>query len=115
MTDQAKGQKVPKKQHSEKVEAVLDAAPSEEVVPPAPPEEPELTDAEREEAAAHVPKVPTAELKSPARYRVTAGGRAWWQGQCIKFTTGEEFTSETWDELNIARFRECGVTIEQIA
>lgn len=113
-------QKVPKKQHAEKVEAVHAEAepvldtPAETA--PLTEEEPPLTDAERAEAAELVPQPesPKVELRAATRYCVTAGGRAWWQGQCIQFRTGEEFTSETWDELNVARFRECGVTIEQI-
>ena len=108
-------QKVPKKQHETKVEAVHDM-PEEFETPPAVtlPIEPPLTDAERAEATELVPQPEPIVLREPERYRVTAGGRAWWQGQCIKFQTGEEFTSETWDELNVSRFRECGVTIERI-
>jgi hypothetical protein len=58
-----------------------------------------------------------APLPPPAkvtRYRVLAGGRAWYRGQQIRFNTGDEFTAETWDPHAIAGFRECGVTIEQL-
>lgn len=112
-------QKVPKKRHDEKVDAIhLEEAPEE--APAAatlPAEEPPLTDEERAEAAPLVPQPttpPQVELREAIRYRVTAGGRAWCQGQLIRFQTGEEFTSETWEERFIAGFRECGVTIEQI-
>ena len=88
-------------------------APELPVVASVEPQEPQLTDAERAEAASAVPQM-IAEQRELPRYRVIAGGRAWYRGQQIRFTTGEEFTAETWDEIAITGFRECGVTIEPI-
>lgn len=117
MSDQTKGHKVPKRQTADKVEAVRPDEPDELEAAPSPPaEEPELTDEERAAAASEAPKpeAPKVEPRKPTRFRVTSGGRAWFDGQQIKFTTGEEFTTETWDERLIDRFRECGVGIEKL-
>jgi hypothetical protein len=120
MTEQ-KGNKIPKPKAATKVEAVrqdVPEAPEGETTGVGAPleEDPPLTDAERAEAASEVPKpdAPKVELRQPPRFRVTAGGYAWFNGQQIKFTTGEEFTTETWEELLVERFRECGVGIEKL-
>jgi hypothetical protein len=112
MTDPIKGVKVPKRQHAEKVDVEPNVPTVVEAAPP-PPEEDPLTDAERAEAAPEVPTVVVPPVALPT-YKVVAGGRAWYRGQQIKFTAGETFTAETWDELAISGFRECGVTIERV-
>lgn len=115
MTDPLKGAKVAKPNKSETV-AVGEEAPEATLVEAeAPPAEPELTAKELKEAASELPKVELAPAAIPPTYFVRKGGRAYFRGQQIKFTEGETFTSETWEEHAIAGFRECGVTIEQIA
>jgi len=76
-----------------------------------------LTDKERDEAASEVPKPPEQPLAPavPPTYIVRKGGHAYYRGQQIKFTDGETFTSETWEEHAVEGFRECGVTIERVA
>jgi hypothetical protein len=120
MSDPLKGAKVGKTHKGEKVpagpetpHAEQDA--TEDVTAPAAEDESALTAKERAEAAPELPPVELPELKIPPTYLVRKGGRAWYRGQQIKFNDGEVFTSETWDELAIAGFRECGVTIELLA
>jgi hypothetical protein len=119
MSDPVKGSKVPKKQHADKVEAVHPDMPEPalEATPIEAPVEPALTEAERAEATELVAReqpAPPPPRVLP-RYRVVAGGRAWYRGQQIRFLTGDEFTAETWDPHAIEGFRACGVTIEQVA
>jgi hypothetical protein len=116
MTDTAKGAKIHKPKHADKVAVHPDLPETEPAgettgVGEQEPVEAPLTDAEKAEAASEAPKVEPLAPVIPPTYLVEAGGRAWYRGQQIKFTTGEVFTSETWDEHAIAGFRECGVTI----
>lgn len=113
MSDPIKGVKVPKKQQADKV-----ATSSEpELVTDTPAVEPDPEPLTADERAAAEALPPPVVLPPPAavrRFKVAAGGRAWYRGQQIRFQTGEEFTAETWDDLAIQGFRECGVTIEEL-
>lgn len=126
--DPTRAAKVAKPKAADKVSVATGEAPEPEAVPGdddfGPPaaadgapgdagKPPELTDAERLEASKELPLPPSPPV--PPTYLVRKGGRAWYRGQQIKFRDGEVFTSETWDELAVEGFRECGVTIERTA
>ncbi len=132
-SDPIRGSKVAKPKTAEKVAVGGEKAATVETVPSGEPREGDgagvddnfdppgdkpkepPTSQETAEAQSEVPKIEVLVPVIPPTYVVRAGGRAWYRGQQIKFTTGETFTSETWDENAITGFRECGVTIEQIA
>jgi len=124
--DPTRAAKVAKPKTAEKVSVATGEAPEpdapvlpgdDDFGPPvaagAPEKAPELTEAERLEASRELPLPPPPPV--PPTYLVRKGGRAWYRGQQIKFRDGEVFTSETWDELAVDGFRECGVTIERTA